>query len=410
MDNNKLAKSGFDTREIPYVGQNPFYNDEHKKVCLDCDIEKIMNDDTIMKHDNAMRIPTINPYELSDESKAFNYSKSKMVMLSKVKVDEVESIYGALEKYKADTFPNCPDYKDLSICKKDTWTSVIYRGIKGSQAFNDAISKAHNYEVLFYKENHVASFIYDDVDLKQYVFMSDEYEKYITYYASANALAHGYISEDLVKILYRYKEIVTENVVAQMHPVVQPDKTLLTKDKMIETEENEDDIETLTEEAKIDDDIKDTVDSLNKKGYKTKYSCSGHNHTRIKDDNYRDGIYKGNLYTTARIVFNTLYELPDAPEYWNIKQVDGKSYMNVKPLPYNTKDGTPEQAFIKWKDLYMASLKEWVKKLDNKKDAKNESEKNLDNMNKKVPKDKTTNEIVDESVEVFIDDLFFDLM
>ena len=44
MDNNKLAKSGFDTREIPYVGQNPFYNDEHKKVCLDCDIEKIMND------------------------------------------------------------------------------------------------------------------------------------------------------------------------------------------------------------------------------------------------------------------------------------------------------------------------------------------------------------------------------
>ena len=58
----------------------------------------------------------------------------------------------------------------------------------------------------------------------------------------------------------------------------------------------------------------------------------------------------------------------------------------------------------------MASLKEWVKKLDNKEDAKNESEENLDNMNKKVPKDKTTNEIVDESVEVFIDELFFDLM
>ena len=115
----------------------------------------------------------------------------------------------------------------------------------------------------------------------------------------------------------------------------------------------------------IDEDIRALVDKLNRKGYKTKYSCSGHTKARIKEDGYRNGIYKGKLYTTARIVFDDDYKL-NPPKGWKVKTFDGK--IGIYPIApdYEYKDGIPDDAFDKWKNEYMAVLKMWVNGLPDK--------------------------------------------
>lgn len=115
----------------------------------------------------------------------------------------------------------------------------------------------------------------------------------------------------------------------------------------------------------IDEDIRALVDKLNRKGYKTKYSCSGHTKARIKEDGLRNGIYNGKLYTTARIVFADDYKL-SPPKGWKVKTFDGK--IGIYPIApnYEYKDGVPDDAFEKWKNDYMAELKLWVNDLPDK--------------------------------------------
>lgn len=115
----------------------------------------------------------------------------------------------------------------------------------------------------------------------------------------------------------------------------------------------------------IDEDIRAIVDKLNRKGYKTKYSCSGHTKARIKEDGYRNGIYKGKLYTTARIVFDDDYKL-NPPKGWKIKTFDGKIGIYPVAPDYNYSNGVPDDAFEKWKNEYMAELKMWVNGLPDK--------------------------------------------
>ena len=115
----------------------------------------------------------------------------------------------------------------------------------------------------------------------------------------------------------------------------------------------------------IDEDIRSIVDKLNRKGYKTKYSCSGHTKARIKEDGYRNGIYHGKLYTTARIVFDDDYKL-SPPKGWKVKNFDGKIGMYPIAPDYEYKNGVPDDAFEKWKNEYMAELKMWVNGLPDK--------------------------------------------
>lgn len=112
----------------------------------------------------------------------------------------------------------------------------------------------------------------------------------------------------------------------------------------------------------IDADIRPIIDKLNRLGYDTKYSCSGHTKTRIKEDGFRNGIYNGSLYSTARIVFAKDYKL-NPPKGWKKKQFDGKIGFYTEPKTYQYKDGVPDDAFEKWKEEYMTSLREWVDKL-----------------------------------------------
>ena len=121
----------------------------------------------------------------------------------------------------------------------------------------------------------------------------------------------------------------------------------------------------VSEAAEIDDDMKSILETLHRKGYRTKYSCAGHTKTRIKEDGFRDGVYNGKLYSTARIVFATSYKNIDtAPKGWCRRDLEnGRSSIYVKPKSYMPKDGNPDEAFLKWKSEYMASLKTWVEEL-----------------------------------------------
>ena len=115
----------------------------------------------------------------------------------------------------------------------------------------------------------------------------------------------------------------------------------------------------------IDNDIQSVVNILNKKGYKTVASCSGHTKSRIKEDVYRDGVYNNKLYTTARIVFADDFKL-DPPKGWKVKNFDGKISIYPVTPSYSYSKGMPDDAFDKWKSEYMAELKMWANDLGEK--------------------------------------------
>lgn len=154
-------------------------------------------------------------------------------------------------------------------------------------------------------------------------------------------------------------------------------------------EDAEDD--TFTEAAKIDDDIKDVISTLNEKGYETKYSCSGHPSARLKSDIKRDGIKYGNLYSTARIVFADNYKFGSCPDGWERKELDGgKVGIYVKGPKFHIINGLPTEQFYKWKKKYMDALRSWASDLPKKGEEK-KAEK-------------------DDSIEESLNELFQDLV
>ena len=166
----------------------------------------------------------------------------------------------------------------------------------------------------------------------------------------------------------------------------------------------------------IDDDIKGIVDILERLGYKVKYSCSGHNKTRIKEDNFRDGVYHGKIYTTARITFDGKYNFKSVPKGWYENKNADVTSIYVRALSYNEKDGTPNEAFEKWKAEYMKALKDWVDHLgksdEEDGDAKTESViSGIESMLFAMPKPVTKVEPVVESVDfdTFVESMMSDL-
>lgn len=127
-----------------------------------------------------------------------------------------------------------------------------------------------------------------------------------------------------------------------------------------------DDYIVIDETSNIDKEISNVIAILNAKGFKTKYSSAGHTQLRKKTDRDRDGVYYDKLYTDARIMFKDNYRFPQPPKHWKIKNVDGVDYLQPIPRHYNEKDGSPDEAFAKWKAEYMETLRTWVNNLPEK--------------------------------------------
>lgn len=221
-------------------------------------------------------------------------------------------------------------------------------------------------------------------------------------------------------------DVKKEYSVGNMAPVVQPDQVLSktgeyeyvddaynaldlklpkfeqadTSDDEEFTESDKSDTADLFEESKkIDDDMLPITKALEAKGYDVKYSCSGHPSARTKNDVKRDGVRYSKLYTTARVVFAKKYDIGSAPKGWSKKTLnaDDSKYENdctalyVDEKLFEIEDGTPKNAFYKWKASYMDSLKSWVDELPP--------------VGKEV-----TKESVDVSLDNLIDDLFTDML
>ena len=164
----------------------------------------------------------------------------------------------------------------------------------------------------------------------------------------------------------------------------------------------------LFEAANIEGEIKPIIDKLNSMGYKTKYSSPGHIKLRKKEDKFRDGSYYGKLYSDARIMFDGKYNFPSAPKYWMWKKVDGNDYLDIVPVDYDEKDGTPDEAFKKWKDAYMQSLKNYVDTLKSANSAKGDDNGPKDTHKEddiKEEIDKKEDEVKKESTMEMLDNM-----
>jgi hypothetical protein len=158
----------------------------------------------------------------------------------------------------------------------------------------------------------------------------------------------------------------------------------------------EDGDEAFTEggDRHIDDDIKPMIDKLNEKGYKTMASCSGHPSSRSKSDRYRDGVKYGKLYSTARVVFDKIYDFPNVPDGWSKKVMkdDNRVGIYVDPPSFKIINGLPEKQYTNWKRRYMAALEKWVNDLP--KEGETKEDDNSDIALESVLNDLTTDALV----------------
>ena len=164
-------------------------------------------------------------------------------------------------------------------------------------------------------------------------------------------------------------------------------------------------LELLVEAKKPDDGMMDILNTLNRKGYKTKYSCSGHKDSGKADRN-EDGIVNGKLTSAARIMFGDDYDFPDPPKHWGFKTVEGKDYLYV--LPYSS-DGKDPKAFDAWKNKYMASLSRWADNLPEVKTSEKVITKPEENETTPKEKDVTESVDIDSSIDNELMSLLMDM-
>ena len=120
--------------------------------------------------------------------------------------------------------------------------------------------------------------------------------------------------------------------------------------------------ESMITEADIDDDMKPIIKALNRKGYKTLASSSGHPDLIAKDDEDKDGVRDGRYYSDARLAFDGKYNFGKAPKYWYWKKLKTNA-SDVDYLDLEQMDSDNAKDRAEWKKNYMASLKEWVDEL-----------------------------------------------
>ena len=249
--------------------------------------------------------------------------------------------------------------------------------------------------------------------------VSSKYKKFADYYIAAIAMRHGGeeqvagMCEQLYRKVfnkndYKVEEESANEFVDYLHEAgfesVVYEATKDTDEEYIEFEEA--DIEEFDEAANIDDDIKSVISTLNGKGYKTKYSSSGHPSVRFKGDTYKDGVKYNKLYSDARVVFKEAYPFPNIPQGWTKKVFDNNDGVGiyVKPPTFNIVNGMPKDQYYSWKQKYMRALRGWADKLP-------DADKLKPSANAKVATESAEDDIVEGyDPQRLVDKLLIDLM
>lgn len=139
----------------------------------------------------------------------------------------------------------------------------------------------------------------------------------------------------------------------------------------------------------VDDDIAEAISILNKKGYHTLFSCSGHFDGRarvaISSIDKLDEIKKCDYYTIGHvfkdsfefffdysftgpyILFDQYYEFLTLPNNLNYENDDGKGYIG-KVISFYDENGIPRERNSIEKEVreVQKSLLDWAKELPNK--------------------------------------------
>ena len=140
------------------------------------------------------------------------------------------------------------------------------------------------------------------------------------------------------------------------------------------------------DDTHIDKDIQEYIDKLTNKGYKIRYAYSGKAIKKDDDDK--------SLNSDARIMFDNKYPFEDAPEGWELRDVDKCSYLDVNTPEENSsedndkksKEDKEDKSFDDWKKEYLENLNTWIENLpeSSKEGSKKEedpvTEALLDNM------------------------------
>jgi len=150
----------------------------------------------------------------------------------------------------------------------------------------------------------------------------------------------------------------------------------------------------LEEYIYCDYEIRNVIALLNKKGYKTNYSCAGHNEVGMlwplhkedinnlkdyleeaKTDKALHFIKKDNTYfyhkdekvfTYTYISFNDDYKFESYPNDFMYELINGKSYLSKKTDFYKDKNHTirkKDSEIYKELELIIVELENWVKEL-----------------------------------------------
>ena len=117
------------------------------------------------------------------------------------------------------------------------------------------------------------------------------------------------------------------------------------------------------DDTHIDKDIQEYIDKLTDKGYKIRYAYSGKSIKKDDDDK--------SLNSDARIMFDNKYPFEDAPEGWELRDVDKCSYLDVN-TPEDESDSDDDKSkdnkkedksFDDWKQEYLNNLNTWIENL-----------------------------------------------
>lgn len=122
---------------------------------------------------------------------------------------------------------------------------------------------------------------------------------------------------------------------------------------------------SMKEDVKVvPDKIEPMVKKLENKNYRVKYASPGHSNTTFSNDRNDDGVVNGKMISTGRIIFEKDYAFDNTPKGWEWRVLsNGFKALYVRPFTYNKDKGSPKEAFEKWQNAYLSSLKKWIEDL-----------------------------------------------